>query len=217
MSHFFRNNGLSIVMLGLFFAVFIFGQIGAGRLEYNEDLRKAGRPPLGYLDYLRSPHFGEATAENWESEFLQMGVFVVATACLYQKGSAASKDPRKAGQEKEETLTARSPWPVRRGGWPLRFYRHSLSIALFGLFLVAFAWHGVAGHKLYNEQRQMENEPTVSLPAYLRSSRFWFESLQNWQSEFLSIGLMVLLSIWLRETGSSESKSVETPHEENED
>jgi hypothetical protein len=173
---------------------------------------------VGYGEYLRSPHFGEATAENWESEFFQMFVFVVATAYLYQKGSAESKDPRKKhSHHSSKRVRPDSPWPVRRGGWVLRLYEHSLSGALFLLFGLAFGWHALSGLGLYNEERRQDGEAAVTLTEYLGSSRFWFESFQNWQSEFLSIGAMVLLSIWLREVNSPESKQVETPHWENEE
>ena len=218
MSRFFRNHGLSIVMLGLFFLTFMAGQVASGRGEYNDERKKNGQPEVGYAEYLASPHFGEATAENWESEFLQMFVFVVATAVLYQKGSAESKDPRKKHENKQSPpVRPDSPWPVRRGGWILRIYEHSLSAALFLLFALAFVWHVRAGLRLYNEERLHDGETAVAMSNYLSSSRFWFESLQNWQSEFLAIGSMVILSIWLREKNSPESKEVQTPHWENEE
>lgn len=218
MRRFLRDHGLSVAMLGLFFLTFLVGQVVAGRAEHNEEQRKKGQPQLGYVEYLKSPHFGEATAENWESEFFQMFVFVLATAFLYQKGSAESKDPRKKHQHKTaRRVDPDSPWPARRGGWVLRLYEHSLSAALFFLFAIAFTWHARAGWALYNEERQQDGERAASLGEYLTSSRFWFESFQNWQSEFLAIGAMVLLSIWLREVNSPESKQVQTPHWENEE
>lgn len=218
MRRFFRNHGLSVVMLGLFFVAFLLGQVVSGRGEYNDERKKQGRAELSYAEYLGSPHFGEATAENWESEFLQMFVFVVGTAFLYQKGSAESKDPRKKHEHhKAGRVTPDSPWPVRRGGWVLRVYEHSLSLALFSCFAVAFVWHLRAGLALYNEERLADGEAAVSLAQYAGSSRFWFESLQNWQSEFLAIGAMVVFSIWLREVNSPESKQVETPHWANEE
>jgi hypothetical protein len=214
----FRNHGLSIVMLGLFFVTFLVGQVITGRSEYNEEREKRGEPEVAWIEYLRSSHFGEATAENWESEFLQMFVFVLATAFLYQKGSAESKDPdRKHEHIASRAVTPDSPWPARQGGWILRLYEHSLSIALFLLFVVGFVWHAESGHLLYNEERAADGEQLIGLGEYLKSSRFWFESFQNWQSEFLAIGAMVLLSIWLRETNSPESKQVQTPHWENEE
>lgn len=218
MRRFLRDHGLSIAMLGLFFLTLLAGQAVSGREDYNDWRRKHGAPELGYFAYLGSAHFAEATAENWESEFFQMFVFVLATAFLYQKGSAESKDPRqRRARAIDGKVSPASPWPVRRGGWLLRVYGHSLSGALFVLFALSFAWHACGGLSLYNEERQQEGETAVTLAEYLRSSRFWFESFQNWQSEFLAIGAMVLLTIWLREINSPESKKVPTPHWENEE
>lgn len=216
---FFRNHGLSIVMLGMFFLVFLVGQVAAGRLEYNEERRQEGEPPVGWGDYLTSPHFVEATAENWESEFLQMFVYIVATAYLFQIGSAESRDPRKPPEDetKPRKIPPNAPGPVKRGGWQLKIYEHSLSLAFALLFFFAFALHILGGQRLYNEEREQQGEAAVGVWEYFGSSRFWFESFQNWQSEFLAIGSMVVLSIWLRERNSPESKSVETPHWENEE
>ena len=218
MRTFFRNHGLSLTMFGFFLVLLFVGQVLTGRNEYNEDRRKAGETVLGIGTYLRSAHFVEATAENWESEFLQMGIYVFATAWLYQKGSAESKDPRKRHRHRSSrAVTADSPWPARRGGWVLRLYEHSLSLAFLALFAVAFIFHAVGGQRLYNEERLREGERVLSLIEYATSSRFWFESFQNWQSEFLAIGSMVVLSIFLREENSPESKEVPTPHWENEE
>ncbi len=154
--------------------------------------------------------------ENWESEFLQMGMYVALTAFLYQKGSAESKkpgateavdrDPRRARNKKD------APWPVRRGGIALRLYEHSLSLAFFALFLGSFLMHAIGGRLNYNEEQMLHGKSGITLGEYLRSDRFWFESMQNWQSEFLAISAMVLLSIFLRQRGSPESKPVESPH-----
>jgi hypothetical protein len=218
MRTFLRNHGLSLTMFGFFLFLLFVGQVLSGREEYNEDRQKAGEPALGIAAYLRSPHFVEATAENWESEFLQMGVYVFATAWLYQKGSAESKDPRKRHRHhSDRAVTADSPWPARRGGWVLRIYEHSLSLAFLMLFAVAFILHALGGQRLYNEERLRDGESAFSLSEYMTSSRFWFESFQNWQSEFLAIGSMVVLSIFLREVNSPESKQVQTPHWENEE
>lgn len=214
----FRNYGLSLTMLGLFLVFLFGGQVYTGRAEYNDERKKAGDTELGFVDYLHSAHFVEATAENWESEFLQMGMYILATAWLYQKGSAESKDPRKHHlHHATRTIAKDSPWPARRGGWILRLYEHSLSLAFFLLFAIAFTFHATGGQRLYNEERLRDGEPPVALSDYLTSTRFWFESFQNWQSEFLAIGSMVVLSIFLREVNSPESKQVETPHWENEE
>ena len=214
-----RENSLSIVMFSLFFAIWI-GQIITGRAEYNEDQVAHNQPPVGFGTYLTSGHFIEATFENWESEFLQMSVFVVATVFLRQKGSPESKklqgresvdsDPR----ESSERLRKDAPGPVRTGGLRLTLYEHSLSLTLFSLFLISFALHAAGGAVDYSEQQLAHGGHAVSTLEYLTTARFWFESLQNWQSEFLSIGVMVVLAIFLRERGSPESKPVAMPHYE---
>ena len=212
-----RENGLSIVWLGMFFLTLIFGQSVVGQREYNNDQREHGRAEVGYVEYLGSAHFVEATMENWESEFLQMGLFVLLTAFLYQKGSAESKkldeeeavdrDPRGSKHKKD------APWPVRRGGLVLRLYENSLSLAFLLLFLASLFAHAAGGAREYSQNQAEHGQPErVTTVQYMATSRFWFESLQNWQSEFLAVGLMVVLSIWLRQKGSPESKPVDAPH-----
>lgn len=207
-----------MVMLGGFFLLFFVGQVLTGRAEYNQERKKHGLSQASVWRYLGTGHFAEATAENWESEFLQMFVYVVATTFLYQKGSAESKDPRKKHEHRcRQPVRPDAPWPVRRGGWVLRLYEHSLSLALLALFIASLAWHARGGLRDYNEERAQDGEAAAGLGDYLSSSRFWFEAFQNWQSEFLAIGAMVLLTIWLREINSPESKKVDTPHSENEE
>ena len=214
---FFRNNGLSLVLLGLFFFTLLIGQSVVGHLEHNADQQQHGQPAITYLEYLVTDHFLEATMENWESEFLQMFFFIILTAFLFQKGSAESKkpdeeesvdrDPRKSRNKKD------APWPVRKGGLVLTIYEHSLSLAFLLLFLFTFVLHAVGGAGEYNqEQNQHGQQQSVSVIGYMGTSRFWFESLQNWQSEFLAVGSMVVLTIFLRERGSKESKPVDSPH-----
>ena len=217
MGKLFKENGLSIVLLVCFVAVLV-GQAITGNLNHNEDQIEHGKPPLTFVEYLGSSHFLEVTMENWESEFLQMFVFVVLTAFLFQKGSAESKkldekepvdrDPHKSKKKKD------APWPVRRGGWVLTIYQHSLSLAFLLLFLFSFSLHAVGGAGEYSEQRMEHGQSPVSTLAYLTTSRFWFESFQNWQSEFLAVAAMVILSIFLRQKGSPESKPVDSPHSE---
>lgn len=216
MKRFWRENNLSIVLLGMFFSTFIFGQAFAGHREDNQDRTQHGQPPLSFTDYLGSAHFLEATSENWESEFLQMGVFVFLTVFLRQKGSAESK--KLTGTEEVDRDPRRSthkniaPGPVRRGGWVLKLYENSLSLAFLGLFLVSFLAHAASGASEYNEEQTRHGGETVGWISYMGTSRFWFESFQNWQSEFLAIGAMVILTIWLRQRGSPESKPVDAPH-----
>lgn len=215
MKRFWRHNGLSLVLLGFFLLTLAVGQFWTGRLQYNEEREERGQPAVGVAEYARSAHFLEATMENWESEFFQMFVYVALTVFLFQKGSAESNDPD-APATKEPPLTKRSPWAARRGGWVRKVYSHSLSLAFLTLFLVSFFLHAVSGARLRNEEEMARGQPPQTTGEYLQTSRFWFESFQNWQSEFLAIGSMVVLSIFLREKGSPESKPVNLPNGENE-
>jgi hypothetical protein len=207
----FRNCGLSIVLLSLFF-VFWAGQAFVGRIEYNEDREERGLSPMAISEYLRSSHFWEATGENWESEFLQMSAYVFLTIFLFQKGSSESKNPDEQSPQDKDPRSERNkpeaPWPVRRGGWMLTLYENSLTLAFVLLFFVAAAIHVIGGVHLYNEEQIALGKAAIIFGDYLRTPRFWFESFQNWQSEFLAIGAMVILSIFLRQRGSPESKPV---------
>jgi hypothetical protein len=213
---FVREHSLSIVTLTAFVVIWLGGQAWAGHRTYNEEQRSHGEPTVGFGEYLTSAHFGEATFENWESEFLQMGVYVVLTAWLVQKGSAESRPPEGDPTLDEDPRDHRgdpdAPWPVRRGGWVLRVYEHSLGIAMLGLFVVAFTGHLLAGAREFNAEQAAHGESQVSTIGYLFRSQFWFESLQNWQSEFLAVGVLVILSVYLRQRGSPESKPVHEPH-----
>ena len=212
-----RENGLSIVLLSLFL-VFWFGQSIAGHREHNSDQREHMQPEVAYWSYLQSDHFWEATAENWESEFFQMFGYVILTAMLYQKGSSESKDPDKTepvDRDPRRNKRKDAPWPVRRGGLILKLYENSLSLAFLLFFLISILMHAVAGAGVYNDEQAAHGQPEhLSVLQYAGTSRFWFESLQNWQSEFLAIAAMVILSIHLRQRGSPESKPVDAPHEE---
>lgn len=218
MRRFIRENSLSLVMFGLFFLSLI-GQTITGHKDYNEELKQYKQPQIGYIEYLGSGHYIEAVFENWESEFLQMGMYVVLTAFLKQKGAADSKkiegkEPVDAEPGESSSHDKKVPLPVRRGGVVKKVYENSLSIALFLLFFVSFALHAVGGAKEYSREQVLHGEKPVSAIEYLGTSRFWFESFQNWQSEFLSIGALVVLSIFLRQKGSPESKPVDAPHEQ---
>jgi len=212
---FLYENGLVLATFLLF--LFSFGgQVVAGHRVYNEEQREHSQPTVELADYLRTGDFVEATAENWESEFLQMAVFVILTVFLYQRGSSESKtieEPDAVDQRPEEARgDPDAPGPVQRGGLSLALYKHSLSISLFGLFVISFLLHAAGGAKKFSEEQEVHGAGPVSMLAYLATSQFWFESFQNWQSEFLSVAVLVLFSIWLREQGSAQSKPVAAPH-----
>jgi len=215
-----RNNGLSLVA-GALFILSLAGQAVTGFKVYNEDQREHQEQEAGFGEYLTTGAFYEATFENWESEFLQMAAFIFLTAFLVQKGSAESRKPdgtpRGDGGEGDDDPRDHAhepgvPWPVRRGGLALKAYENSLSLVLFVMFLLCFAGHAMGGAADYSQEQLAHGGRAVSAIGYLGTPRFWFESFQNWQSEFLSVLAIVLLSIVLRQRGSPESKPVHAPH-----
>lgn len=211
---FFKKNGLSIVLLTLM-VLSLTAQFLTGHAEWNEELQQAGRPTLTAAQYFTSGHFIQATFENWESEFLQMALYVMLTVKLYQVGSSESKDPDKKEEvDREPQPSTDTPWPVRKGGLWLTLYSYSLSIIFTVLFLISFFLHFCGSLKNHNEEQVARGLPTDDWQTYISSARFWFESFQNWQSEFLAVASIVLLSIWFRHKGSPESKPVDASYEE---
>ncbi|SHF76043.1 DUF6766 family protein [Chryseobacterium vrystaatense] len=211
---FFYRNSLSIVLLGLMLAC-LMGQFFTGWTTLNKELAEQGSAMLSLGSYIHSGHFIQATFENWESEFLQMMLYVVLTVSLRQKGSSESKSlDGNEEVDQEPQPHAKAPWPVKKGGLWLRLYKHSLSLAFAILFLASFGMHFYGSLKDFNEEQMVKKEPTTTAVHYLSDSRFWFESFQNWQSEFLAVFSIVILSIWLREKGSPESKPVDMAHDE---
>lgn len=208
--NFLRKNGLSLVLLVLLLGS-LTGQVIAGRAVYNKELAEAGAAPLAWTEYLRSGHFISATFENWESEFLQMGMYVLLTVSLRQKGSAESR-PMKESQEEERIEHGVEPWPVRAGGIWKALYAHSLSIAFAILFVLSFALHLDGSWQHEQNERAIKGDPPIALAEYAADPQFWFESFQNWQSEFMAVASLVLLTIWLRQKDSPQSKPLEAPH-----
>ncbi len=211
---FLYRQGLSIVFLILFLFSFI-GQIFTGWKQFNEFLTEHGQPLISILNYFTTGHFLQSTFENWESEFLQMALFVVLTIVLRQEGSSESK--KLSGREevdRKPNAHPNAPWPVRKGGWILKLYQNSLTIALLLLYIISFMLHWYGSWIDNNLHQSLEGKGTESFSDYLFSSRLWFESFQNWQSEFLSIFALVFLSIYLRQKGSPQSKPVDAPHSE---
>ncbi|WP_312766248.1 DUF6766 family protein [Epilithonimonas sp.] len=144
-----------------------------------------------------------------------MMLYILLTVSLRQKGSSESKSlTGKEDVDEEPKPHPDAPWPVKKGGIWLKIYKHSLSLAFGLLFLISFALHFFGSYKDYNSEQMIKNKTTIGVYDYLFESRFWFESFQNWQSEFLAVASIVLLSIWLREKGSPESKPVDMAHEE---
>jgi len=209
---FFYENSLTIVFL-LFMALSLFGQAYFGWHEHNEFLEDNEQPMIGLIDYLGTGHFIQATFENWESEFLQMALFVILTIFLRQRGSSESKPiGEEDDSDKEPVPSKDAPWAVRKGGIALAMYKHSLSISFIILFLFTFIVHFYGSLADHNEEMLLKGKPPETAGEFFSSSKFWFESFQNWQSEFLAVASIVFLSIYLRQKGSPQSKPVDTPN-----
>jgi hypothetical protein len=210
-----RDNGLTIALLALFAASFL-GQWIAGWHVANEDAARHGQPLMGLLTYAIGPEFLSSVFENWESEFLQMSAYVVLTALLFQRGSAESKDPDKSDPRDHDLASqaskADAPGILRWGPIWRALYARSLGIALFLLFLVSFVIHWTQSARVAAQDALDHGEAAPTILRYLFDPQLWFESLQNWQSEFLSTAVLVVLSIILRQRESPESKPVAAPH-----
>lgn len=210
---FFGRNGLTLVFLALMLLSLV-GHALTGWRVNNDERIEHGQAPEPLAQYVAEPHFLSTLFENWESEFLQMGLFVLLTAVLRQKGASESRplDPAEETPSKPVPRSKR-PWPVRRGGWWERIYAHSLSGALLLMFAASFVAHLYNSWRMHVEEELMHGQRVVEpLWDYLWGAQFWFESFQNWQSEFLAVVVLVVLSIFLRERDSTESKDVDAPH-----
>lgn len=214
LKNFIRNNSLSIVLISITIAAIIAQSI-SGNLAYNDELKDFGKSPISYSEYLSTGHFMEAIFENWESEFLQMGLYVWLTVFLRQKGSAESKKVKgKEGVDKEPDKDKNNaPWPVKKGGVWLKLYQNSLTYSFLCMFLFCIIMHAVGGTNEENAENRMKGkQERVTVMEFAVSSKFWFQSFQNWQSEFLAVASIVILSIFLRQKGSPQSKPVDAPH-----
>lgn len=211
-----RERGLLLTTI-LLFGVFVVGMAASGWQVARDDALDHAQAPPALGAYLASGDFVEALFENWESEFLQMGAYVVLTVFLFQRGSAESKPLDEPAPQDEDPRGHRDdpgvPWPVRRGGWVLAVYENSLLILFAILFAASFLLHLAGGAAAFSEDRVAHGGSPVTPLQYLGEPQFWFESLQNWQSEFLVVAVLVAASVVLRQRGSPESKPVHAPHD----
>jgi hypothetical protein len=218
MKRFLRDNGLSI-FFGVIFLLALFGQSIAGRADYNEKQQAQGREAVTYAEYVTSSDFAVNVAENWQSEYLQFLLFIVATTWLVQRGSPESKPVDEAGAESDTKqkvgrhASADSPQWAAVGGLRTAVYSRSLVLLMGALFFGSWAAQSIAGRSAFNEQQIAQRQDSLSWAEYVESPDFWNRTLQNWQSEFLAVGSMVVFSIYLRQRGSPESKPVGAPHE----
>jgi hypothetical protein len=213
------EQSLSLFFLGLFLLSLI-GQAIAGYFEFNDHQTQHEEPTLSFGRYVVSSDFGADMLENWQSEWLQFWVFALATVWFVQKGSNESKPPGDAGLETDEQQRvgphARqdSPRWAKVKDWGLSLYSNSFFIVMGLVFLGTWIAQSFASWTVFNDEQSAHDDPGVSWLAYIRSADFWERSLQNWQSEFLAVGTMVVFTIYLRQRGSPESKPVGAPHSE---
>ncbi|MDQ3934458.1 MAG: hypothetical protein M3340_07485 [Actinomycetota bacterium] len=212
-----RWNGLSIVFGLLFLGALVFQAI-AGHADFNEEQRQHHASDVSFGRYVTSAAYAVAVLENWQSEYLQFALYVLATVWLIQLGSTESKQLGKEGGESDEEQKVgehaddESPPSARAGGLRTLLYSNSLFIVMGLIFLGSWAAQSVTGWVEYSDQRFEHQMDTISWWSYLGSADFWERSLQNWQSEFLAVGSMAILSVYLRQRGSSQSKPVGSAH-----
>jgi len=212
-----RDNGLGLAF-GALFVVTLAAESVVGLADFNGEQRAAGLHAIGYADYVLSSAFAVDVMENWQSEFLQFLLYIVATVWLVQRGSPESKDAEDVGTESDEKQLvgpyARpdSPAWARAGGWRLSVYSRSLGLVMGSIFLLSWFAQSLTGAVAYSEEQMRSLQDPVSWGEYVRLPDFWDRTLQNWQSELLAVASMVVLSIYLRQRGSPESKPVGTPH-----
>ena len=216
---FVRDNGLAL-FFGLIFLLAAIGQSVVGHSVFNDEQLAHGDAAISYGRYLLSSHFGEALLENWESEWLQMFLFTLATIWLVQRGSAESKEPGEEGLQSDEKqrVGGRAPddaprWAKVRG-WRTAVLSNSFLIVMFVIFLGSWLAQATTAWTEFNDEQRQHGQSAVSLGTYLGEPDFWEKTLQNWQSEFLALGTMVVFTVYLRQRGSPESKPVGAPNSE---
>jgi uncharacterized protein DUF6766 len=215
---FVHDNGLSLFFGALFLAA-LFGQAVAGQDGFNEEQRQHGSEEIGFWRYVTSAQFAAAVLENWQSEYLQFTLFILVTVWFVQRGSPESKQLGKEGLESEkdqklgEHAEDDSPRWARVGGVRTFLYSNSLLIVMGLIWVGSWVAQAISGWTEFTDERLEHQRDSLSFWEYLGSSDFWERTLQNWQSEFLAVGSMAILAVYLRQRGSPESKPVGAPHD----
>jgi hypothetical protein len=204
----------------MLFLASLAGQSLAGQRLFNDQQRSHEAAPIGWFDYVTSSDFGRAVMENWQSEFLQFTLFILATIWLVQKGSNESKRIEDAGRESDrqqkvgEYASDGAPRWAQGRDWRRPLYENSLLLVMLAVFFLSWFAQSLTGWRAFNEEQREHQEATVGWLGYLARADFWERTLQNWQSEFLAVGTMAVFTIYLRQRGSAESKPVGAPHDE---
>jgi hypothetical protein len=213
-----RHNGLTVAFAVLFIGTLV-AQAIVGHADFNAAAVAHNGDPITLWRYVRSSDFGADVLENWQSEYLQFSLYIFGTVWLIQRGSPESKEPGSEGRESEaeqklgQHATADSPRWARAGGWRTFLYSNSLLAVMGAIWIASWAGQAIAGRVAFNAERFDHLQSAMSFGQYITSPDFWNRTLQNWQSEFLAVGSMAVLSIYLRQRGSSESKPVGAPHD----
>lgn len=214
---FLRDNGLGLGF-GLAFLLALVGQAIAGHAEFNNQLATDGLAQVGFGEYLMSSDFAVDVTENWQSEYLQFFLYITATVWLLQRGSPESKEMHKAGTESDKDQQVgryahrHSPRWAHGRGFRRHVYSHSLGLVMGTLFALSWLSQSITGVAAYNEEQLRQLQAPIDSGNYVGSADFWSRTLQNWQSEFLAVASMAILSVYLRQRGSPESKPVGAAH-----
>jgi hypothetical protein len=214
---FVRNNSLAL-FFGVLFIGTVIAQSFAGWQSFNAEQVGENLDPIGWWEYVSSAEFAVAVSENWQSEFLQFLLYVLATVWFLQEGSPESKELHKPGGESEKDqligphAKPESPKWAKTGGWRTRLYSNSLALTVGAIFLASWFVQSVSGWAAHNEHRLQQFQEPLGWWAYVMAADFWERTLQNWQSEFLAVGAFAVFAIYLRQRGSAESKPVGASH-----
>ena len=215
MNKFLRASSLSIFFLVLFVCALV-GQAFAGWLQFNDQQVAQGMGEIGLARYLASADFAVDVTENWQSEYLQFLLYILATVFFVQRGSPESPAHGGLGTDKEQKLGEHtvkdSPAWAKAGGARTTIFSWSLTLMMGTIFVVSWLGQSIGGWAAFNETRLQQLQDPLSWAAYVGNPDFWSRTLQNWQSEFLAVGSMAVLAIYLRQRGSAESKPVGEPH-----
>jgi hypothetical protein len=217
MRRFLRENSLTVSFLALFLAAVVF-QAVAGHASFNDDQVAHGGSPISFWRYVGSSSYGVSVMENWQSEYLQFTLYILLTVWLVQRGSPESKQVDEAGRESDadqkvgEHARGDSPRWARGSGLPRRLYENSLVLVMAAIWVGTWLAQAITGRVEFNAERLSHLQEPISFGDYLGNPSFWERTLQNWQSEFLAIGSMAILSVYLRQRGSPESKPVGAAH-----
>ena len=218
MRRFVRDNSMSIVFLVLFLAALV-GQAIAGHADFNNNAQSHGDPTMSLGRYVLSSDFGSAVMENWQSEYLQFTLFILLTVWLVQRGSPESKRLDEAGRESDQAQKVgphaqqNSPRFAKVAGIRRTLYENSLVLVMGTFWLGTWLAQSITGAAQYNADQLDHHQEPLSWSHYITTPSFWENTLQNWQSEFLAVGSMAILAVYLRQRGSPESKPVGAPHD----